>query len=279
MFNNSTYFEFNNKSSELFDGIHSLIIVSDNDTMETQFGSTQELIKESDYFNFGQQVNYGFKQQSYQAELTLLLVKEYRNKDSKVYHRESIEMTDILRETIATFLLHNRGQYSKVSFDEREDLVYDMSILSIKKVGISNINMGMLKCNVDFASQTPSTRTLVNNYTIRDNQTKQIIIENKSNITNYSRPYVNVRMLDNSTKLIIKNINTNKETIFDNMPLNMEISIYGDTKEIVCSDSDYRYGIKSNFNRVFPEIKDGFNTFEITGNCNISFQASFPMAQ
>lgn len=279
MFNNSTYFSINNKSSELFNGTHSLIIVGLDDTMENSFGLTYQVIKENDRFNFGRSVVYGVSNEAYQTEIDITLVKEYRDSNNKVYHREPVCMTETLREDIATFLQYNYGSYQEFCFDENESLVYFGNILSIVKNGVTNPNMGTLKLGLEFESSNGRTRTLVDNYTVRDGITKQITIENKSNVTNYSRPYVGIRMIDGSTRLVIKNINTGKETIFDNMPLDMEIKMYNDTREIVCSDKNFRYGLKSNFNRQFLELKDGYNTLSITGNCLISFQDSYIMAQ
>ena len=169
-------------------------------------------------------------------------------------------------DLIVSWLTEKNGyKYLEIIQDDLSNVRYRCIIQDVKNIHITGKPVAFkcgIVCDSSYAYGYP---TAVTNQVV---DSLDIQLFNDSNVKKLIYPTLTIQT--NSTKeiKIINQSDSNRETIFSNLP-NKDIQILIDNqKQIITADTgDNLY---SNFNGNFLRIKDGVNSLKIVGNCTVS---------
>lgn len=271
MFSNSTYFLYNNKSSQNFNFNRdvSLILVQteDNESVENMGGNYSPM-EQSSAFN-GRLYSMGVKESPTDFKLKMVAVKEYFTDDGICYHREPLPLTNELRREISEFLFLKK--YAPLCLDDAEDEIKIAMFTGQSERENFGNNQGWITVNCHLSSQVSYSRELVNNYT-NYSPKKVVSIDNLSNAKGYTYPNLWISTLEDEDSITITNLNTGDVISFNNIPPDTIINIDNETREITVNNG-YEYGRQGNFSRTWLKtINGGLNQIEIQGKCRTSFK-------
>lgn len=165
-----------------------------------------------------------------------------------------------------------KKDYRPLVFGENTDVVYYCMPVDCSRLD-NGLNEGYITvkfvCNSPFAY----SKTRVQTYT-KGVDEDIMRIENLCNVKDFYYPEIEIQMLS-SGNAIIKNLNTDEESIFKNLNSGETVYIHNELKQIISSDGLYRL---RDFNRKWTRLIQGVNHLKFIGDMNVSVRTSFPIS-
>lgn len=181
--------------------------------------------------------------------------------------------TDTIKNNVIQWLFNQDEDYKPLISDDNTGIVYYCMPVGDCKKNFFNVSSGYI--TVNFECNAPWGFTPINTITQTVTTTKNITINNTSNIVKWYYPEIEFTLAGSADITICNtSLSPMEYTIFEGLNTTETIYLYGERQQIISSTGLYRYN-KHNGN--FLRLKQGNNIIGVIGACSITIRTQYPI--